>query len=125
VPESNSKPSLFKEFDFENYTILVGRNSKNNDVLTFQHAHKEDIWLHAKGVSGSHVIVKRKGSGGIPEPVINRAAELAAYFSKAKSSSMVLVMYTERKFVRKFKSALPGQVIVEKEHTILVEPKLN
>lgn len=125
LPESNSKPSLFKEFNFENYTILVGRNSKNNDVLTFQHAHKEDIWLHAKGVSGSHVIVKRKGSSGIPEPVINRAAELAAYFSKAKSSSMVLVMFTERKFVRKFKSALPGQVIVEKEQTILVEPKLN
>lgn len=125
VPESNSKPSLFKEFEFDNYSIWVGRNSKNNDVLTFQHANKEDLWLHAKGVSGSHVIIKRKGSSGIPEPVINRAAELAAYFSKAKSSSMVLVMFTERKFVRKFKSALPGQVIVEKEKTILVAPKLN
>ncbi len=118
------KESLFKEFMFDDYQIWVGRNSKNNDVLTFQHAHKEDLWLHAAGVSGSHVIIKRKGIASIPEPVIYRAAQLAAYFSKAKSSSMVLVMYTEKKYIRKFKSALAGQVKVEREKTILVEPKL-
>ena len=121
----SQKESLFKVFQFDDYQIWVGRNSKNNDVLTFKHAHKEDLWLHAAGVSGSHVIVKRKGIANIPEPVIYRAAELAAYFSKAKSSSMVLVMYTEKKHVTKFKSALPGQVKVAREKTILVEPKLT
>lgn len=115
----------FKQFECNGYTIYVGKNSVNNDQLTLKFAHKDDLWLHAKGVSGSHVIVKHKSKDlSFPQPVIEFAAKLAAYYSKSKSSSLVPVIYTFKKFVRKPKGALAGQVIVEQEEMIMVEPKL-
>ncbi|MFY8020514.1 MAG: NFACT RNA binding domain-containing protein [Bacteroidia bacterium] len=117
--------SGFKEFECDGYKIYVGRNSENNDVLTLKFAKKDDLWLHAKGVSGSHVIIKHKQNRKTPEHVIQRAAELAAYFSKSKSSGLVAVMVTEKKYVRKPKGALAGQVRVDREDVILAEPKLD
>ncbi len=117
--------SGFKEFECDGFRIYVGRNSENNDVLTLKFAKKDDLWLHAKGVSGSHVIIKNQQKRKTPEHVIQRAAELAAYFSKSKSSGLVAVMVTEKKFVRKPKGALPGQVRVDREDVILAEPKLE
>ncbi len=117
--------SGFKEFECDGFKIYVGRNSENNDVLTLKFAKKDDLWLHAKGVSGSHVIIKNQQKRKTPEHVIQRAAELAAYFSKSKSSGLVAVMVTEKKFVRKPKGALPGQVRVDREDVILAEPKLE
>ena len=117
--------SGFKEFECDGYKIYVGRNSENNDVLTLKFAKKDDLWLHAKGVSGSHVIIKHKQNRKTPEHVIQRAAELAAYFSKSKSSGLVAVMVTEKKYVRKPKGALAGQVRVDREEVILAEPKLD
>ncbi len=115
----------FKQFECNGYNIYVGKNSVNNDQLTLKFAHKDDLWLHAKGVSGSHVIVKHKiKNSSFPQPVIEFAAKLAAYYSKSKSSNLVPVIYTFKKFVRKPKGALAGQVIVEKEEMIMVEPKL-
>ena len=69
---------LFKIYSFNGYTILVGRNSKNNDELT-KSAHKEDLWLHAKDVSGSHVVIKSKSGDNIPKSVIEYAASIAAF----------------------------------------------
>lgn len=117
--------SGFKEFECDGFRIYVGRNSENNDVLTLKFAKKDDLWLHAKGVSGSHVIIKNQQKRKTPEHVIQRAAELAAYFSKSKSSGLVAVMVTEKKYVRKPKGALPGQVRVDREDVILAEPKLE
>ncbi len=115
----------FKKFECEGYLIFVGKNSINNDQLTLKFAHKDDLWLHAKGVSGSHVIIKHKNkTGAFPKQVITYAAHLAAYYSKAKSSSLVPVIYTFKKFVRKPKGAHAGAVKVEKEELILVEPIL-
>lgn len=122
LPQKNA--SGFKEFDCLGFRIYVGRNSENNDELTLKFAHKDDLWLHAKGVSGSHVIIRHQQGKNFPEPVIQRAAELAAYFSKSRSMSMIAVSVTPKKFVRKPKGALPGQVRVEREEIILAEPKL-
>ena len=112
----------FKEYEYQGYQIFVGRNAKNNDQLTQQFAHKEDLWLHAKDVSGSHVIIKHKNNGVFPKPVIEKAAQLAAFYSKRKTDSLCPVMYTLKKHVRKVKGAAPGMVKVEKENVMLVVP---
>ena len=114
--------SPFKVFEADGFQILIGKNARNNDLLT-QSAYKEDLWLHAKDVSGSHVIVKFQSGKQFPKPVIERAAQLAAYYSQRKTDSLCPVIYTPKKFVRKPKGAFPGAVVVEKEKVILVKPE--
>lgn len=125
-PKSKKQPEKelpFRSITYQGYSIYIGKSAANNDELTFKFAHKEDTWLHARGVSGSHVIIRHKAKGKeIPKPVLEAAASLAAFNSKAKHSSLVPVAYTLRKFVRKPKGAAPGAVIIEKEKVILVEP---
>ncbi len=121
--EKNVKNRPYKLFNFMDYDILVGKNAKHNDTLTTKYAKKDDLWLHAKDVAGSHVVVKHKPGSNYPKPVIERAAELAAYYSKRKTDSTCPVIYTEKKFVRKRKGDTPGVVVVEKEKVILVEPR--
>jgi predicted ribosome quality control (RQC) complex YloA/Tae2 family protein len=116
------EPTLFKEFPFNGYMILVGKNSQNNDLLTMKHAAKNDIWLHARGMAGSHVVIKTKAGQNMPNDVLEYAASLAAHFSKGRTDSLCPVIYTEKKYVRKVKGAPAGQVVVDKENTLLVEP---
>lgn len=113
----------FKEFDFAGYRIYVGRNSKNNDELTLKFAKKDDLWLHAKDVPGSHVVIKKKPGQNVPKDVIEYAAILAGKYSKRKTDSLCPVSVTPKKYVRKMKGAPAGAVIVEREEVILV--KLN
>ncbi len=115
---------LFKRFEVEGFEILVGRNSKNNDLLTQQYAYKEDLWLHARDATGSHVVVKYRAGKKFPNSVIETAASLAAYFSKRRNETLAPVIVTPKKFVRKPKGFAEGQVIVEKEEVVMVEPKL-
>jgi predicted ribosome quality control (RQC) complex YloA/Tae2 family protein len=112
----------FKVFEDRGFTILVGRNSANNDLLTQKYAHKDDLWLHAKDVSGSHVVIRHKAGQPIPEPVIEHAAQLAGWYSRRQHDSLCPVTVTPKKFVRKPKGALPGQVVVERERVVLVQP---
>ncbi len=120
--EIESPKSLFREYIFEGNLILVGKNSKNNDTLTLKHAQKEDYWLHARDCAGSHVVIKRKNKDNLPNHVIEYAASLAAYYSKRKNEGVVPVIFTQKKFVRKTKGLPDGQVIVDKESTIMIEP---
>lgn len=113
----------FHEFEFHGFRILVGRNAKSNDTLTLKYTFKEDLWLHAKDVAGSHVVIKHQAGKNIPKDVIERAAQLAAYYSKRKTESLCPVIVTPKKFVRKRKGDPAGMVVVEREETILVEPK--
>ena len=115
---------LFKYFKFEGYEILVGRNAKNNDLLTQRYARKDDMWLHARDVAGSHVVIRKQAGKNFPTNVIERAAGLAAYFSKRKSDTLCPVIVTPKKFVRKTRDLGDGQVIVEKEDVIMIEPML-
>lgn len=113
----------FRVFETEGYKILVGKSARNNDELTQRHSYKEDIWLHAKDVSGSHVIIKHRAGKTIPATVLEKAAQLAAYYSKRKNDSLCPVMYTPKKWVRKPKGAAPGAVVVEREKVLLVKPE--
>ncbi|NQW28069.1 MAG: fibronectin/fibrinogen-binding protein [Flammeovirgaceae bacterium] len=124
-PSTTQVTSLpFTTFHENNYTIYVGRNAKSNDLLTFHYGQKEDLWLHARDVAGSHVIIKKQDKKPIPSPVIERAAQLASYFSKRKTDTLCPVIYTERKYVRKPKGSPAGKVAVMKERVILVKPTL-
>ena len=112
----------FKVFQDRGFTILVGRNAQNNDLLTQKYAHKDDLWLHAKDVSGSHVVVRHRAGHPVPEPVVEHAAQLAAWYSKRQHDSLCPVTVTPKKFVRKPKGSRPGQVLVEQERVVLVVP---
>lgn len=114
--------SPFREFKTEGFRILVGKSARNNDELTQKHTFKEDLWLHAKDVSGSHVVIKFQAGKTFPVTVIEKAAQLAAYYSKRKTDSICPVIYTPKKYVRKTKGAAPGSVIVEREQVMLVTP---
>ena len=112
----------FKHVEVDNFQILIGKNAKNNDLLTQKYAYKEDLWLHAKDVTGSHVIIKYQSGRNFPKPVIEKAAQLAAYYSQRKTDTLCPVIVTPKKFVRKPKGAAPGAVVVEKEKVMLVKP---
>lgn len=113
----------FRVFESEGFKILVGKSAQNNDVLTQRHTYKEDMWLHAKDVSGSHVVIKHQAGKSIPAPVLEKAAQLAAYYSKRKTDSLCPVIYTPKKWVRKPKGSPPGSVVVEREKVLLVKPE--
>lgn len=122
--ENDQGPSLpFKRFQFMGFDILVGKNSKSNDVLTQKYAYKEDLWLHARDVTGSHVVLKHKPNQPFPPLVIEKAASLAAYYSQGKGNKHQPVIFTPKKYVRKPKNSVPGQVVIDKEEVIIVEPK--
>lgn len=102
--------------------VLVGRNNRRNDQLTFQVAGMEDLWFHAQEIPGSHVLLKlAPGQAANPEE-IQWAANVAAHFSRARLSKQVPVVYTERKYVRKLKGGGPGLVTYREEQVIWGNP---
>jgi predicted ribosome quality control (RQC) complex YloA/Tae2 family protein len=103
------------------YIVWVGRNARQNDTVTFDKGGPTDLWLHVRGLPGAHVIIK-SGGGDVPEDVIRRAAEIAAYYSGARNEAHVLVDVTRRKYVRKIKGGKPGMVTYRNESPIKVTP---
>lgn len=102
--------------------VRVGKTSKDNDVLTFRHASPDDVWLHARQVPGSHVVLRWAEDGAPPARDLEEAATLAAIHSKARSSGTVAVDWTRRKHVRKPRGAPPGRVMVSHAKTVFVAP---
>lgn len=118
---ARSEPRQFTSPD--GFQILVGRNARQNDTLTFDRAKPDDIWLHARGYAGSHVVVFSKGAN-VPRATLEYAATLAAYYSQARSEGAVDVIYTPRKQVHRVRgaSAHPGLVTVRQEQVLRVRP---
>ena len=108
----------------EGYTILVGRNNKQNDQLTLKFAEKSDIWLHTQGITGSHVIICTDGDTP-PDKTIEEAAVIAAVNSKGKGSNLVPVDYCLARYVKKPSGAKPGKVIFTNYHTAFVKPDIE
>jgi predicted ribosome quality control (RQC) complex YloA/Tae2 family protein len=107
----------------EGLPILVGRDNAGNDHLTLHIARSEDLWLHAEGFPGSHVVIRMQDrTGGVPRQTLVEAAKLAAYYSQARSHGKVSVSYTLKKYVRKPRKSPPGLVTVTHEKTIVVKP---
>lgn len=105
------------------YVALVGRNSKQNEEIAIRKAKKDDVWLHARQIPGSHVVLRiQKPSNPVPDAVLYKAAQLAAYFSQAKESPKAPVDYTRIKNVRKVKGEKAGKVFYTNEKTLFVKP---
>ena len=107
------------------FHLYVGKDSRNNDELTTQFAKQNDLWFHARGSAGSHVVLRVENTKeAVPKNIIKEAASVAAYYSKAKTSGITPVSYTFKKFVHKKKGLDPGQVILSKENVVLVKPEI-
>ena len=120
-PQQTRRPKPV--MDVAGNTIFVGRSGRDNDAVTFGVAGPDDTWLHARGVPGSHVIVRWQQQGTEEDPeTIEAAAALAAHYSAARGSASVEVDVTRRRFVRKIKGAGPGMVTYRNERTISVRP---
>lgn len=125
---SNSQQSAtgsqpYREFEFKGFRIWVGKDAKTNDELTLKYSFKEDLWMHVRDDTGSHVLLKHQANKPFPKDVIEHAASIAAFFSKRKTESLCAVIVTPKKFVRKRKGDPAGAVVVEREEVILVEPR--
>lgn len=114
----------FRSFDLGSGLIAyVGRSDAENDRLTHRFASPSDLWFHAQGISGSHVILKG-ADRSTPKRILEQAAAIAAYFSKARHSTTVPVIYTEKRYVRKPRNSKPGTAVCQRGKTLFVRPLL-
>ena len=119
--EKKYKPAPYRYTLSNGMSVLVGRNNKENDILTFKTAGNKDLWLHTKDIPGSHVIVQ-SGGAELDEEAVWEAAAIAAYHSKARTSENVPVDYVQIKYVKKPAGAKPGMVIFTNNRTVYVNP---
>lgn len=115
-----AKPMEFRSSD--GFQILVGRNNRQNDLLTTKMAYKTDLWLHVQKAHGSHVIIACAGAP-VPDQTITEAAELAAWFSQARQGHNVPVDLCPVRQVKKPAGSKPGMVVYENYRTVYVTPK--
>ncbi len=118
-----SKP--FHYISSDGYDMYVGKNNYQNEDLTFKMATGNDWWFHAKGMPGSHVIVKNKAEGEMPDKTFEEAARLAAYYSKGKEQKKVEIDYIQKKHVKKVSGAKPGFVIYHTNYSMSIEPDIE
>ena len=119
-----SKGRPYRTVEVDGWNILVGRSSADNDHLTFRVAAKRDLWLHvAGGTAGSHVVIESPDGAEPPREVVERAAELAAWFSKARGAPRVEVHVCRVADVSKPRGAPAGQVQIKKFRRLKVQPR--
>ena len=114
----------FKRFRIDEWEVLVGRSARDNDFLTVHVARPHHLWLHVAAHQGSHVVIPRaRNADRPPKRVVEKAAALAAWFSKARHSSFVEVHVTEARFVRKPRKSPPGSVVAQRCTSVRVAPR--
>ena len=107
------------------WSVWAGRNNQENDRLTHRMASQNDLWFHARGYSGSHVILRREGRKDEPSrKTLEEAAAVAAWWSKGRTASKVPVIYTLAKYVSRPRGGPPGLASVRREKTLMVRPGL-
>jgi predicted ribosome quality control (RQC) complex YloA/Tae2 family protein len=110
---------LLRFYSVNGTEILVGRNARQNDHITFNIAGASDLWLHARDVPGAHVVI-RSGGQPVDNETLQAAAQLAAYYSKRRGDGAVPVAVTQRRFVTRIPGGRPGQVHFRQEETLVV-----
>jgi predicted ribosome quality control (RQC) complex YloA/Tae2 family protein len=122
VPEAH--PRRYRTVD-GGWSVWAGRNNQENDLVSHRLAAPNDLWFHAHGYSGSHVILRREGRKEEPsQRAVLEAAGVAAYWSKGRTARKVPVVCTLAKFVSKARGAPAGQAVIRREHTLMVAPAL-
>lgn len=119
-PPAGLEPRAFTVSD--GFRVLVGRNNRQNDILTLKESHKNDLWFHTKDIPGSHTVLKTEGREVTDEAIMD-TARICAYYSKARESSQVPVDYTLIRYVSKPQGSPPGKVIYTDQHTLYVTPE--
>ena len=119
---TKAKPQPYRTVLFQGWEILIGRNAAGNDHLSTKVARSDDLWLHAEGMPGSHVLVRNPGKGEVPHDVLLKAASLAAYHSKGRTAAKVSVTYTRAGLVKKPKGAKSGLVTLSERKSVMVRP---
>ena len=115
----------YREFSLPGgFTLYSGKSNRGNDALVRQLANPDDLWFHAHGHAGAHVLLKAPGHPQVPDEILRAAAALAAFYSKGKDAAGVEVIYAAARHVRKFAGARPGQVRVKSFRTLEVAPAL-
>ena len=124
--EKDDLKDKFKQYTIDGkYNVFVGEDSKNNDLLTTKFAKQNDLWFHARSVSGSHVVLRVGNTKeAVPKNILKKVAALAAYHSKAKTAGTVPVAYTFKKYVVKKKGDPIGTVHLLREDVLLVKPEI-
>ncbi len=122
-PKITSKP--FHYVSSDGYDIFVGKNNYQNEELTFKVASGNDWWFHAKGIPGSHVIVKSNGQADLPDRVFEEAGALAAYYSKGRENDKVEIDYIQKKNIKKVAGAAPGFVIYHTNYSLVASPRCD
>lgn len=119
----NSKGRPYRTIDVDGWTVLVGRSDEDNEHLTFDVAEKRDLWLHvAGGTPGSHVVLQNPDDDVVPHDVLEKAAQLAAWYSKARGAPKVEVHYCRAADVSKEKGAPRGRVMIKRFKKVKVVP---
>lgn len=121
--QRSSPAAPFRKIEYKGWDILVGRSAAGNDYLTTKIARPKDLWLHAEGMPGSHVLIKNPEARDIPPEVFSKAASLAAFHSKGKTAGKVAVTFTLAGQVKKPKGAKPGLVTLKERKTIMAVPR--
>jgi len=118
-----SKGRPYRTVDVEGWQVLVGRSSEDNDYLSLHVAEPGDLWLHvAGGAAGSHVVVRNPDETEVPRPVLERAAAMAAWYSKARGAPRVEVHYCHARDVSKPRGAPAGLVELRRWRSLKVAP---
>ena len=122
-PKITSKP--FHYISSEGYHMYVGKNNFQNEELTFKFATGNDWWFHAKGVPGSHVIVKAEGDSDMPDATFEEAGRLAAYYSQNRGNEKVEIDYIQKKHVKKPKGGKPGFVVYYTNYSLIIDSDIS
>jgi len=117
-----SKP--FHYISSDGYHIYVGKNNFQNEELTFKFATGNDWWFHAKGVPGSHVIVKTNGDE-LPDRTFEEAGKLAAYYSKSRGQEKVEIDYIQKKHIKKPSGSKPGFVVYYTNYSLMIDSDIS
>lgn len=119
-----SKGRPYRTVEIDGFAVLIGRSDEENDVLTFEVAEPHDVWMHVAGYSGSHVVIRNpERLAALPEAVLRRAAELAAWFSKGREAKRVEVHVCRAGDVSKPRSFPAGKVLLAHWKRLRVEPR--
>jgi hypothetical protein len=127
-PAPRSRPSAGKRLPYKSYRtsggidVLVGRGARANDELTYDIAKPDEVWLHARDVTGAHVVMRWSQEGAPPARDLHEAAALAAWYSRARGSVVVPVDWTRRRHVRRARGGPPGRALVERAQTVMARP---
>ena len=118
-----SKP--FHYISSDGYHIYVGKNNYQNDELTFKFATGNDWWFHAKGIPGSHVVVKAEGAANLPDRTFEEAGKLAAYYSRGRQQEKIEIDYIQKKHVKKPGGGKPGFVVYDTNYSLMIDSDIS